>query len=423
MVPEATFTSYYGRPVVKPSPWENDIPAYLFLGGLAAGSSLLAAGADLTGRPGLRTTGRLGALAGHLAVDGGAGARPRQAEPVRQHAAGRQAHLADVGRHLDPHRLRHARRCGRRRPSSSVASAACRRRCACPARLLAAVGAAPPASAPRLVAPAVASYTAVLLSDTATPSWHEAYRELPFVFVGSAAAASGGLGMIGAPVHEAGPARRLAVGGAAARAGRRAPDGAEHGHHRRAAAPGPGRHADEGEQDADRRRRRRARRCSGAAAASRRRCPGPRSWPGRRAPASPSSRPARPRPATPATPSCRSASGSSAARPSRLRRRSGLGTSADPRRPLCARESAFPGPPHPLCARESAFAHRLTRIRPLSGTKRLLPSASGCPGEGAAGRCWSAVSRSGAGQLVRGGGLRARRRWAGRLRARPRHRR
>ena len=64
MVPEATFTSYYGRPIVKPSPWEADIPAYLFLGGLAAGSSLLGAGADLTGRPTLRRTGRLGALVG-----------------------------------------------------------------------------------------------------------------------------------------------------------------------------------------------------------------------------------------------------------------------------------------------------------------------------------------------------------------------
>jgi hypothetical protein len=51
MVPDAEFTSYYGRPIVKPSPWEADIPAYLFAGGLAAGSSLLAAGADLTGRP------------------------------------------------------------------------------------------------------------------------------------------------------------------------------------------------------------------------------------------------------------------------------------------------------------------------------------------------------------------------------------
>jgi hypothetical protein len=66
-----------------------------------------------------------------------------------------------------------------------------------------------------VIAPAVASYTAVLLADTATPSWHEAYRELPFVFVGSAAAASGGLGMLGAPAGEAGPARRLALGGAA----------------------------------------------------------------------------------------------------------------------------------------------------------------------------------------------------------------
>ena len=38
MVPEATFTSYYGRPVVKASPWEAEIPAYLFMGGLAASS-------------------------------------------------------------------------------------------------------------------------------------------------------------------------------------------------------------------------------------------------------------------------------------------------------------------------------------------------------------------------------------------------
>nr|MDQ2958466.1 polysulfide reductase NrfD [Actinomycetota bacterium] len=63
MVPDATFTSYYGRPVVKASPWEADIPAYLFLGGLAAGSSLLAAGADLTDRPALRRVSRLAAAA------------------------------------------------------------------------------------------------------------------------------------------------------------------------------------------------------------------------------------------------------------------------------------------------------------------------------------------------------------------------
>src|SRR3954464_2174271 len=62
MVPELEFTSYYGRNIVKPAPWEAGIPAYLFAGGLAAGSSLLAAGADVTGREQLRRTGRLGAL-------------------------------------------------------------------------------------------------------------------------------------------------------------------------------------------------------------------------------------------------------------------------------------------------------------------------------------------------------------------------
>ena len=44
MVPEPEFTSYYGRPVVKPAPWGDDVAAYLFLGGVAGGSALLAAG-------------------------------------------------------------------------------------------------------------------------------------------------------------------------------------------------------------------------------------------------------------------------------------------------------------------------------------------------------------------------------------------
>jgi formate-dependent nitrite reductase membrane component NrfD len=62
MVPEAEFTSYYGRPVVKPAPWGHDIAAYLFLGGLAGGSALLAAGAQLTGRDTLRRNCRLAAI-------------------------------------------------------------------------------------------------------------------------------------------------------------------------------------------------------------------------------------------------------------------------------------------------------------------------------------------------------------------------
>jgi hypothetical protein len=62
-VPRADFRSYYGRAVLKTPVWEWKIAAYLFAGGLSAGSALLAAGADLSGRPSLRRTGRVGALA------------------------------------------------------------------------------------------------------------------------------------------------------------------------------------------------------------------------------------------------------------------------------------------------------------------------------------------------------------------------
>ncbi|MBV9291323.1 MAG: polysulfide reductase NrfD, partial [Frankiales bacterium] len=63
MVPRATFSSYYGRPVLKKPVWsELDIAGYLFTGGLAAGSALVAVGADLTDRPALRREGRLAAF-------------------------------------------------------------------------------------------------------------------------------------------------------------------------------------------------------------------------------------------------------------------------------------------------------------------------------------------------------------------------
>jgi hypothetical protein len=66
-----------------------------------------------------------------------------------------------------------------------------------------------------LFAAPLAAYTAVLLADTATPTWHESYRELPFVFVGSASAAAAGAALVTVPSDQAGPARRLAVAGAA----------------------------------------------------------------------------------------------------------------------------------------------------------------------------------------------------------------
>jgi hypothetical protein len=65
------------------------------------------------------------------------------------------------------------------------------------------------------VGPAVAAYTAALISNTAVPAWHDGYREMPFVFIGSGATAAGGLGLLGAPVRETAPARALALLGVA----------------------------------------------------------------------------------------------------------------------------------------------------------------------------------------------------------------
>src|SRR3954468_2102584 len=54
VVPPAEATSYYGRPVIKAPVWEWKIAAYLFTGGLAAGSAVVAAGADIIGAQRLR---------------------------------------------------------------------------------------------------------------------------------------------------------------------------------------------------------------------------------------------------------------------------------------------------------------------------------------------------------------------------------
>jgi formate-dependent nitrite reductase membrane component NrfD len=208
MVPRAEFRSYYGRAILKTPVWTEDVPYYFFLGGLSAGASMLAAGADLTGRPALRRGGRLASAASiglgsfFLIRDLG---RPerfhhmlRVAKPTSPMSVGTWI-LAAYG------------------PGVGLAAASevmpARLRRTVPGRLVQRL-ARPANLASAALAPAVASYTAVLLSQTAVPAWHEAHPELPFIFTGSAAASAGGLGMIVAPPHEAAPARRLAAYGA-----------------------------------------------------------------------------------------------------------------------------------------------------------------------------------------------------------------
>ena len=200
MVPDAEFTSYYGRPVLNRPVWKvPEVPGYLFLGGLAGGASLLAIGSELTGR--------------------------RRLERVMKTAAAGSAGLstvalaAELGR---PERFLNMLRVFKVTSPMSVgswmlsafgglagASAACEWTGWMPR-----IGTAATAGA-ALVGPGLSSYTAALLTDTAVPSWHEGHREMPFVFAGSGAAAAGGLGMVAAPVAETAPARTFAVLGAA----------------------------------------------------------------------------------------------------------------------------------------------------------------------------------------------------------------
>ncbi len=200
MVPEADFQSYYGRPVLKEPTWAAlDIAGYLFLGGLAGASSVLAAGAELTGRPALSRTGKVGAL---VAISGSLVALV--------HDLGRPERFLNMLRVIKPSSPMSIGTWLLSVYGPQVGVSAVTNLTGTFPRIgrVATIGAG-------LVGPAVAAYTAALISDTAVPTWHEGYREMPFVFVGSAACAAGGLGMIGAPVAEAGPARRAVVLGAA----------------------------------------------------------------------------------------------------------------------------------------------------------------------------------------------------------------
>jgi DMSO reductase anchor subunit len=200
MVPDTDFTSYYGRPIINGPVWHApDIPGYLFLGGLAGASSLLGAGAQATGRTGLATVAKTAAFgAVSLSV---------------------VALVHDLGR---PMRFLNMLRIVKPSSPMSIGSwllsgygplAGAAAACAVTGRLprigaLATAGAA-------VLGPAVAAYTGALISDTAVPAWHDGFREMPYIFVGSAASAAGGFGLLAAPAKDNEPARKFAVLGAA----------------------------------------------------------------------------------------------------------------------------------------------------------------------------------------------------------------
>ena len=200
MVPEAEFTSYYGRPVIKEPVWRvPDVTGYLFLGGLAGASSVLAAGSQLSGYRELARVAKVGAL----------GAISLSAVAL-VHDLGRPGRFANMLRVF--------------KPSSPMSVGSWLLAGYGPVAGAAAVsevtGILPKAGTAAtlgagLLGPAIATYTAAVICDTAVPAWHAGYREMPYVFAGSAASAAGGLGLLATHPADAEPARNLAVFGAA----------------------------------------------------------------------------------------------------------------------------------------------------------------------------------------------------------------
>ena len=206
------FDSYYGRPVVKAPPWRAPIAAYLFLGGVAAGSGMLAFGAQCTGRPQLRRAARLTALGtagvGTLALIEDLGRPERFLNMMRTvkitspmsigtWIVGGFASASGVLAALEVDEMT-----GRRVPLGELRSL---------------LGAAEiPASLTQVaLAPALASYTGALLGNTVVPTWEAGRGHLSYLFVSSASLAAGGAAMITTPAAEAGPARLLATAGVA----------------------------------------------------------------------------------------------------------------------------------------------------------------------------------------------------------------
>jgi formate-dependent nitrite reductase membrane component NrfD len=191
--------SYYGRPIINPPVWEErDIAGYLFAGGLAGASSILAAGAELTGR---RRMARRSKLCAAVALGASLVALV--------HDLGRPArflHMLRVFKPTSPMNVG-SWLLGAYGPMNAAAVATDLLGVAPRAGRAASVGAG-------TLGAGVAAYTGALIANTAVPAWHEGHRELPFLFVGSAASAGGGFGLLAAPLQESAPARRMAILGA-----------------------------------------------------------------------------------------------------------------------------------------------------------------------------------------------------------------
>jgi Polysulfide reductase len=189
--------SYYGRPVIKEPTWTWEIPTYFFTGGLAGASSVLASTAKLTGNEKLSKTALYISAVADLV------------SPALL--------ISDLGR---PERFHHMLRVVKVTSPMSLGSwvLLVSGGASNTAALLELLGRLKPVkllaeAVSALSGPLLATYTGVLVADTAVPVWHDGRRELPWIFGASAAASAGAASCLFVPPEDAGPARRLAVAG------------------------------------------------------------------------------------------------------------------------------------------------------------------------------------------------------------------
>ena len=192
-------SSYYGRPIVKPHVWKPYIPWYFWIGGTAGAASVQCVAARARGEHALATVYKRTVLAAVMIA------------PVLL--------VADLG---VPSRFMNMLRVFKPTSPMNVGS-----------WILTAFGGAVSAStAAELLGwertsralevvtaafgPGLTVYTAVLVTDTATPVWHEARETLPFVFAASGVAGAASIGVMFAPHEQSRLARRLMVLGALA---------------------------------------------------------------------------------------------------------------------------------------------------------------------------------------------------------------
>ena len=201
---EPTPRNYYDLPVLNKPVWgAPDIPGYLFLGGLAGAGAVLSAAAQLTGRRELARSTKV-ANAGAIGLSLFA----------LVHDLGRRGRFLNM---LRVFKVTSPMSVGSWLLAGFAPAAAGAALCELTGRAKL-LGAAATAGAAAL-GPAVATYTAALISDTAVPAWHDGHTVMPFVFASSAVTSAAGLGLALAPVAESGPLVPLGVLAGLAEAG------------------------------------------------------------------------------------------------------------------------------------------------------------------------------------------------------------